>query len=302
MADVRIGFSGVCSFIINSDGSRRVRACVVLPDAEGRKDNHITSKKAPDGTRLRRHRAFLKFNLRQLVAIPTKTDVPEEAEGLVYIEGFRVSFPITDAERKANPFKIDSTFTKYLLSMEEVAGSYADDYGEVVKKSPTANLIAGQVLIDGGTLKYDLPIVDLSTWVIPSTLNGKIPPLSKSLGHEMALELQNIADVAVILTPLGGGNPETIKFKPVAAEPVAISIVHLCSENPLRWKGKDLKAKDDEDFKWHYMLFSKTTRDNLEQNILNGLPLPIPLPPLQPAAQGANCPPSIGKARTFNLD
>jgi len=237
------------------------------------------------------------------VGVANKKDVPVDSEGFVYIEDYRVSFKIPDAERLANPFMTDPTFRKYLLSMDEVAGSYADDYDQIVKPTPPARLIAAQVLIDSGTLKYDPRPNDppRSTWVIPNTLNGKVPPLSKSLTHEMALELLNISDLTILLAPLGGGAPDEIELKPVAAEPVEITIAHLCTENPLRWRSKDVKQIDDVDFKWHYMLFSKTTRDNLEINVLGGLPLPIPLTPIQPAAQGANCPPSIAKDRDFNL-
>jgi hypothetical protein len=302
---VRIGFTGVCSFVINSDTTgRKVRACVVMPDAEGRGDKQHTSKKAPDGERLLRHRAYLKFKLQQLVSITNKLDVPVDSEGLVYIEGYRVSFKIPDAERLANPFTADPTFRNHLLSMEEVAGVYADDFDEIVKPSPAANLIAAQVLIDSGTLKYDPQPGDppLETWIVPNNLTGKIPPLSKALTHEMALGLSNISELVVVLQPLGGGNPDEIKLKPVATEPVEISIAHLCSENPLRWKTTDVDQKADVDFKWHYMLFSLATRDSLTRNILGGLQLPIPLPRFQGAAQGANCPPSIAKDRDFNLD
>src|SRR4051812_18854249 len=94
--DARIVFTGVCSFIFNKDTTKKVQACVVLPEAEGRGTFEILTQKAPDTTNLRRHRAFIRYSLLNLDAIPDKTGISEDADGLLYIEGKRITFNFTE--------------------------------------------------------------------------------------------------------------------------------------------------------------------------------------------------------------
>jgi len=301
---VRIIFTGVSMFIVNEDTSKQVKACVIMPDAEGTGDKQVLlSKKAPDGTFLRRHRAFVRFNLLQLERIANKTDLPVDAEGLWYVEGKRIAFKFTEAG-VANPFRIDPALPNNLLSMPEIAGSYADKFPDVVSPTPPPKTLASQVLVNKGLLKNEIPIADLSTWVVPPTLNGTMPPVRKILTHLVTLELLDISAVEIVATPLTGGTPEIVKLQTIGTEDVNITISHLCHENPLRWLAKDAPINDDEDFKWHYMLLSPTVRTQLETSVLQGLPLPIPLRPLNvgTAGQGVNCPPSIGLSRPFDLD
>jgi hypothetical protein len=173
-----------------------------------------------------------------------------------------------------------------------------------VKATPPAGVVTSQILLHRGLLKNDFPVEQLSEWVIPGTLNEKTPPLRKTLTHEVTLELNDISAVEMIATPLLGGAPEVVKLVSTDGEDVTITISHLCSDNPLRWTAADKALKDDEDYKWHYTLLSPVIQDNLRQNVLGGLVLPIPLRPLDMGTngQGANCPPTTGHPRDINLD
>jgi hypothetical protein len=300
---VRIVFTGLCSFILNKDPTQQVRACVVLPDGEGGGIRETLIKKAPDGTPLLRHRAFVRFKLPQLDRITDKTSLPVDAEGLWYIEGKRVAFRFQEGAAD-NSFKVDTSLPNYLLGMDELAGTYADDYLDIVQATPAAGVVTSQILLHRGLLKNEYPISKLSTWVIPGTLNGKTPPLRKILTHEVTLELLDISAVEMVATPLAGGAPEIVKLVSAAGEDVNITISHLCSDNPLRWTSLDKPLKDDEDYKWHYMLLSPAVQTNLEMNVLGGMVLPVPLRPLGAGTggQGVNCPPTVGLPRNINLD
>lgn len=293
---VKIVFTGVCMFVPNNDPSKRVKVCVVLPDAEGPGNRRTTSKKAPDGTFLRRHRAFVKFNMRQLA---DAQKIPSKCEGLLYIEGKRVAFKFAEG---ADEFKIDPSVRRHILDMSEIAGPYADDFADIVGLKPP--LVTSQILLDRGILKNEFPVDKLSTWVVPNTLNSLLPPMRRILTHEVTLELLNIASVELHSMPLEGGEAEVLQLKALAEEDVVITISHLCDENPLRWEAEDAQIKDDEDYKWHYMLLSPAIRTKLELGVLHGLALPVPLRPLNmdSAGQGVNCPPSTGRARFIDLD
>lgn len=298
---VRIVFTGLCSFILNTDGTKKVRACVVLPDGQGGGDRETLRKKASDGTPLQRHRAFMRFNLRQLDRITDKTSLPVDAEGLSYIEGKRVAFRFQEGNVE-NSFKVDASLPDNLLGMDELAGIYADDFSDIVQVTPPPDTVTSQILLHRGLLKNEYDVDQLSTWVIPSTLNKKATPIQKILTHEVTLELLDISAVDIVAMPLVGGSPEIVKLVSAAGEDVTITISNLCSENPLRWTARDVPLKDDVDYKWHYTLLSPTVQDDLAMNILCGLPLPVPLVPLQGAGQGVNCPPTIGMPRKIDLD
>lgn len=303
--DARIVFTGVCSFIFNQDTARNVRACVVLPEAEGRGVFEILNQKSPDTLNLRRHRAFIRFSLLNLDAIPDKTGLTEDAEALLYVEGKRITFNFKEGDQGKvdNAFKVDPALWKNLVNLEEVAPNHADQFADVVSAKPPAGTLTSQVLLHRGTVKNELTATAMATWVLPSHLSGKVPPLTKTLTPEVSVALSDLNGFQIKATPFDGSTPDVLNLSAPTGKTLRVTISHLCSENPLRWISKDIEAKDDVDFKWHYMLLSPANRQDLELRVLNGLPLPMPLRPFDgTGGQGVDCPPAIGKDRTFNLD
>jgi hypothetical protein len=297
--DCRIKFTGLCAFVPNKPLDQSPdKMCVVLVDGT---QADATPIQAIDGTILRRHRAFLVFDLKNLPGFPPQR--PKEGKGVWYLEQQRLTLDLGgggqafsttfDATIDATPDLTgpspgqENSFS-WVANMVKIAPTHAKMNASSVTTTPPAEVIA-QVILDQGTLATSQ--MEKIRFCFPNTLGPDI--LRKPLAHEVTLTLTAIPKLIVNATPLAaGGVPVSLELQQAAAgEPIEIEIVNLCEENPLRWPKVSPIPQDDEDFRWYYQLLDAAEQGRVKTEI-RGLSLPIPFKEkarILPAVTGVNC-------------
>ena len=297
--DCHIKFTGLCAFVPNKPLDQTPdRMCVVLVDGTHADDFPI---QALDGTILRRHRALLVFDLKNL---PGFSPRPHEGRGVWYLEqqrltldlggggqAFSTTFNATidnTPDLQGPPTSGPADSFSWMANMVKIAPRHSKLNASAVTTTPPPEVIA-QVILDRGTLATSL--IEKIRWCFPNTLGPDI--LRKPLAHEVTLTLTAIPKLVVNAAALpGGGVPLSLELQPAAAgETVEIEIVNLCEENPLRWPKTNPLPVDDEDFRWYYQLLDANEQATVITE-LHGLSLPIPFKEKArtlPNATGVNC-------------
>jgi hypothetical protein len=278
---LEVRFSGICAFVLNSASDQRVKACVLLPDGRGKT---VEVGSALDGTRLRRHLAFISFRVKDLQSAGSTAD---DLIGIRYLDAERLTLKTSGG---SNPFKVD---LKTIAELEKVAPTYGDIDPAFLQARPK---LVAQFLIDQGYLKASPPQYE---WVFPNTLSTN-QIVGGGLSHEAILVLKHLKSATLMATSFNGGAPEYLSFQAPNKATVSITIANLCDVNPLRWATEYSELPPDDDFKWYYELLAK--RKHLHK-VLKGLPLPSPQPiRAMPNGQGMNCLHGHANPAPINLD
>lgn len=295
----RIKFTGLCAFVPNKPLPGTERMCVVLVDGTGA---DATAIRALDGTVLRRHRAFLSFDLKNLPGFTSQR--PKEGKGIWYLEKQRLTLdvgaggqafsttfdPAIDAavDHAGPTTPQEARSFSWVADMKKVAPAHSKMDANAVSKTPPAEVLA-QVILTKGTLFTSK--IEKVRWCFPNVLGPDI--IRKPVAHEVTLELTSIPKLIINAAKLSpSAVPVSLELQPATTgEDVEIEIVNLCEENPLRWDRHNPQPKDDEDFRWYYQLLEPSERAKVK-NTIRGLSLPIAFKEkssLLPAATGVNC-------------
>jgi len=287
--NARVVFTGICAFVPNSLPKEEsgVRICVVLPDGRSRK---LNAKQGFDGTNLRRHRGFLQFKARQLVAAidpETAKTIPDDANVIWYLDRHRVSFAYDqNANEPELPF-LNGQVPNSLAKMGEMLPRYATVDADVVGEDRWQKTV-GQIVLQRGVLRVANPGAQ---WVFPNVLTTEV--IEQNLANEIHLEMSYLDGISIVATRYGQTEPDVRwVLQSVKGEDVEITVANLCDENPLRWETEVEELSPEDDFRWYYTLLSENTQQELFQK-LKGLRFPIPLRPVNQAGngQGMNCVP-----------
>jgi len=267
--NLEVSFSGLCLFVPNKAGNKM---CVVLPNGEGATPH--AKKSSVDPTMLFRHRAFLRFHLKNLKGMPK---VPSDSLAVWHLKR-RVLKIDTITE---NPFKI--TNLKGVLNLPDIAPGYAEP--DRLTVTGDTNKITSRLLIEKGEILAGEPTAD--AWRVPPTLSGKIvryPALAK----RVILRIEKMKELIISVTKLSGGtDQDPLHLEAPNGETVKICIVNFCDNNPLQWE-PGLDSVPDIDFKWYFELLPEDKIRALGRELL-GLELPVPVPEGQPNGRGQNC-------------
>ncbi|HEV7668903.1 MAG TPA: hypothetical protein VGS22_10285 [Thermoanaerobaculia bacterium] len=313
--DVKVIFTGICAFVENQDKSKRCKMVALLPDGDPDREElesevpesdvsetDVPENDAPeygeegfdccgryqvgealDGEPLFRHRAFLKFKVKDLSGTAGLSGT-KYLEAIRYLEAERVTFLPSD-----NGTDFNHKLTG-LADLARIVPNYAVPDPDHFSDYPEN--LAAQILFDHGTLLTCQPKYE---WSFPNTISKEV--VTGPLSHEVVLHLPELTSLGVRISRFDGAY-ETLNFD--SAGTVEILIANLCDENPLLWKTKDSKPKVDDDFRWHYQLLANG--DDLREELYS-LPLPIPHPADGGSnGQGMNCLGSRLAAVEYDLD
>lgn len=296
MADCTIRFTGLCAFVPNKPlGQAPERMCVVLVD--GRKEG----TKALDGTKLRRHFGFVRFDLRNL---PPGSNGPKEHHGVWYLDRKQVVIYSDDATPLNTASYVARIDTEYDIttpnSGEERSLSWVPGLTKLMPAfsaidpncvstavASVPNTVLAQVFFNTGILRAEEPASQL--WSVSGVLSPQFA--RQPLAHEVVLTLTGVTKLSLIAKALPGGDTETLDLVPGPLGKIDLTISNLCDENPLRWPRSIPSPRDDDDFKWYYELMTRTQQIAINRQ-RRGAPLPIPVPERQklgPNATGVNC-------------
>lgn len=294
--DCRIKFTGLCAFVPNKPLEQAPnKMCVVLVDATDKPTNPV---RALDGTPLRRHRAYVLFNLKNYAGFTGKPT--GEAKGVWYLQNQRVSLDLIggqtfdtnylkSADDKHDINVIDPVEEEnfaWVAGMTKMAAKFPAMDPLAVTTTPPQSVLA-QILLTKGSLRVNRP--ERQVWCFPKVLSGDV--IRRPIAHEAILELTGLTQLILQADALPGGASDSLELKPpVPGQRVEITVANLCEDNPLLWP-KPPAPKDDDDFKWYYQLLTGTDQANVNRE-RRGLALPAPLVERTssgPNATGVNC-------------
>lgn len=268
--NLEVSFIGLCLFVPNKTSTK---ICVVLPNAEGNAPN---SKKSLDGTWLSRHRAFLRFDMKNLKGMP---QVPEDSLAVWHLTRRELKIDTI----KDNPFKI--TALDKVLNLLDIAPDFCVPDPDVV--TGDTDKITSRLLIEQGEILTGEPTAD--AWRVPPTLKlcGGIVRYP-ALSTRVILKIEKMDELILSVTQMTGGTDQApLHLEAPDGETVKISVVNLCDNNPLQWE-PSLESVPDVDFKWYFELLPDEKHDELAKR-LSGIELPVPVPEGQPNGRGQNC-------------
>ena len=294
MADCIIRFTGLCAFVPNKPlGQTPERMCAVLVD--GRKEG----TKALDGTELRRHRGFVRFDLRNL---PTDYKGTKEHHGVWYLERQRIVIrddakpldttsykPGIDANHDLDKVAAgEETSFSWVPGLTKLMPSYAAIDPECVSTNVATvpDTVLAQIFFNTGKLTVEKPPPQV--WSISGALSTEFT--RQPLAHEAILTLSGVTQLTLEAKALpGGGVDDKLDLVPGALGKIEITIANLCDDNPLSWD-RAPAVRDDDDFKWYYQLMTTNQQDIIDV-ARRGAPLPAPIPQRQPSPNvaGVNC-------------
>jgi hypothetical protein len=280
--NLRVSFTGLCAFVPNAAFDKQpTKVCVVMPNGEG---NAPHPKKSLDGTELDRHRAFLRFNLKNLKGMPK---VPSDSLAAWYLTRREVTFTTTG---KSNPLTIASY--QEAADLAQVAPNYSVvDPLVVTGDTPK---ITSRLLIEHGEISTGQLT---GPWRTTKTLADDFAQFPK-LAQALVLKLTGLDSLVISVTKMTGGtDQDPLVLEAPSGKTVNISIVNLCDTNPLQWKPR-LASTPDADFKWYFELLPNRQIKAL-QKVLLGLELPILVPEGQPNGLGQNCFPALAAPLNF---
>ncbi len=283
--NLKITFTGICAFVINSDAGGRCKAIALLPDGDG---NKPTVGPALDGADLRRHRAYIKFQAKNL---KSAQGLSENLEILRYLGAERITIrPISDTALTSFVHNLES-----IADLDKIVPGYSEVDPVLLVSQPPPRRLAAQVLFEHGTLEGTAPPLE---WVFPNTLS-KQDFYARGLSHETELNIPTLTSADLIIKKFDSSSMETLTFTGGPTDLVEIMIANLCDTNPLRWETVTDPVPPDEDFRWYYQLVKD--RSGLTSQ-LRELDLPIPYPAGKPNGQGMNCLGARPKPALINLD
>jgi hypothetical protein len=280
--DLRVSFTGLCAFVPNAAFDQKpTKVCVALPNGEG---NAPHPKKSLDGTELDRHRAFLRFDLKNLKGMPK---VPSDSLAAWYLTRREVTFTTTG---KSNPLTIASY--KEAADLTKVAPNYSVVDPAVVTGDTLK--ITSRLIIEHGEISTDQLT---GPWRTTKTLADNFAQFPK-LAQQLVLKLTGLDSLEISVKKMTGGtDQDPLQLEAPRGGTVNISILNLCDTNPLQWEPR-LASTPDADFKWYFELLPDKQIKALAK-VLLGLELPILVPEGQPNGLGQNCFPALTGAINF---
>jgi len=289
--NLRIVFTGICTFVPNSEDGR-TKMCVVLPDGRGDKNPSYVGD-ALDKSKLKRHVGYVLFNLHDVKAAKWAF---EDAAVLWYLSGQRLTLQTEGSE---NPF--DGSDLRFIAKLEEVVPGYGVIASDYLAENPNAQApgrVLAHFLINAGKLTTGNSD-QCAFWVLPNTISKK-DVKETPLAHEVKLEFTGLTSASLAATAFDGETTKTWHFEGEEGKWVEIVVANLCDDNPLRWKSGQDPISPDQDFKWHYRLLDK---GHDLSKALNGLELPMPYYygiNDEHNGQGVNCPPGQAAKSPLN--
>jgi hypothetical protein len=282
-----VKFTGICTLVPNHDKSKYY---IVMPDGD-RKDNKQST--GADGKDLKRHRAFVRFKIKDLALAQGKIRADDSIQAILYFRkrieeggttddsGCELSFNCSGA---ADSLKVGNL--SHIPSLEDFAPGYCAIDPLIVTR-PVPERVVGRVLIDKGTLaECGAP----SDWIIMNTLNPNTllqdPKLNPQLTSGVLWQMDGLDSLELAMTPFGRGIQEIFAFQAEEGKTVEITVANLCDDNPLLW-GPTATSQADLDFRWHYELLHPDKRQMLV-TLLDGRDLPFPIPK-RTGGVGINC-------------
>jgi hypothetical protein len=296
MPDCIIRFTGLCALVPNKPLDQTPeRMCAVLVDGR----NLLGATKALDGTVLRRHRGFIRFDLRNL---PTDYKGNEEHHGVWYLERKRIV--IRDDTKALDTtsyipgidtnFDISATSTADETSFSWVAAltKLMPAFAAIDPACVSTNIasvpatVLSQVFFNTGKLTVEKPTPQV--WSVSGALSTQFA--RQPFAHEVVLTLTGVTQLTLEAKDLAGGADDKLELVPGSLGKIEITIANLCDDNPLRWP-HDPSPQDDDDFKWYYQLMTTAQHASINKQ-RRGAPLPTPIPErkkVSPNVTGVNC-------------
>lgn len=274
--DLRIRFTGVCAFVPDKPFDQQPsHVTVVLPDGEKK-------SLGVDNKGLNRHRAFVRFHLRDVVGMPT---LPDQADGIWDLG----HFPHPSQQTKLTLSVTGGPQQLTVKSMAALAniGTIVDHAYKIDRRTIGPNppkTVLAQFIIDRGTLSTGSYQAD---WIFPKYLCDT-NVFVNDMSNEVNLDFQKVTSATLTSTPLGGGAVGTLPLATQAGGRVDITVANLCDNNPLEWPVRSGTATADQDFRWFFELLRRKDQKRLRK-VLDGLYLPHPWPAGDGNGQGMDC-------------
>lgn len=262
-----VEFSGLCLYLIHSDGNR---VGVAMPD--GRVKN-LNVKDYQDGCPETPHVGYLSHNLDDTRTVAHPLTKAPESEVIHRFDFETLDFGLGAAQ----------PITVKTLDVPDLKDFTTTDVA--FRKGLLPGKAGGDLLmftaLNGGTLEGK---ATKDEWSISSVLNPGTPAHAGSFGGTITWE-RDVPAMSLTLT-LKAFAPSVKETKIVLApadnSTVYLKIANLCSDNPMEWDELGIRSFPrqigafDNDFKWIYNLLehSKYTFEQLTRNF--GLPLPAP--------------------------
>jgi len=299
--DLCLVFTGICSLVTEKPLKDEPKQLyLVLADGWAEKRDTGFSG-LDDYENLMRHAAMVQFPLRNVSAT---TSVPASGKGIWYLKRQRLDFGFDEQTPNGNPFNIEPTLVDHVADMTKLAPGHAAVGPDALGLQPPQGILANSSRIDKGTLKVDNTMV-VGQWRFAPTLATK-SILIPGLGYRIVLELKALKKFTLTASPFNGavqprpGNPGSglaEKLEIVAmqdGEKIEVTVGNLCDENPLIWPMDSTieLRKKDLDFKWHYEILPRATKDALIRS-LDGKELPYPIYAGNDLGSGRNCFPAF---------
>ena len=313
MADCIIRFTGLCAFVPNKPfGQDPENMCAVLVDGRSLVNpNTLGVKKALDGTKLRRHRGYVLFDLRNL---PTDYKGSKEHHGVWYLDRQRIVIKDNQSSLDTKSYipGIDTNYDidkvgageeasiSWVAALAKLMPNYAtiDPACVSTNVADVPDTVLAQIFFNIGKLTVKEPTLQI--WSVSGALSDQFA--RQPLAHEAVLTLSGVTKLTLEAKALPGGVDDKLELVSGQLGNIEITIANLCDENPLRWL-RTPSPEDDDDFKWYYELMTKTQQTKINKK-RRGAPLPAPVPErkkLPPSATGVNCFPVRTGDTPFNM-
>ncbi len=284
--NLKVTFVGLCHFIENSRTKKKVKLCVVLPDARRVRDG-------VDGSAMEIHRGIIRIRPQQITG-----DDSLEDERIWLLRRERITLDVTPSGLVENSYSFYADAKRKLAKMEEFAPKFVDTDASIVANKDVSPAVVAQILIREGKLVADGAE---ATWVIPSTLRNGDEAISGDLVSRLSLKIANLTSASLLLRPFEAGTPRRIPIMAKDGSEAEVIIGNLCPHDPLEWDEPLDDQRDDRDFLWHYELLSQKMRDKISVHLgdLNTGPAPVPTVPRNgdTDGRGNNCYGALGKRR-----
>jgi hypothetical protein len=315
--NLHVKFTGLVTFVKNADETAYPPMCAVLVDAR-------ESRRALDGTILKRHRPFVRYPSREVVGA-TRNRGESENQGIWYIDRQRIYFevfedapPLTlptltqqvkvfpDGHPEKPDFneRENKESLSWLFDLKRLFPDFEVDPRVLAPQPDQEAMVAAQVVIDRGILGTGL-FTD-AVWEMDRVLSGA--PYRQVLSHEVKLVYENLREARMVAVSLD--DPTAVRYLDLTGLPlngeeaVEIFVVNACDDNPLQWE-VPLTPTADVDSKWYFELLSTAARGKLSRSLgKHELPHPKPVEGFDgsggPGAQGShNCIPAQSGATSY---
>lgn len=254
--ELRVQFAGICMFVVD-DKEKQVG--VLMPDArvEGGVDQH------PDTSPARFHVGYLRFDLANLANLNPRFATAGGGENPLN-EG------VHQFDREDLEFVVefddgeDGDITRSSSGLPEFE-KIAPDPGQpnrsrfqlkpgTFKPQPHDKLLM-RTILRGGKLEGEAT----ADWYFPNLYKPGQPVYQDQFPGSVRWTCR-VKSVTVRIRKFDGSQTIEFPLSPVnEGEVVHVKVANLCSHNPLEWENLESRqaARDDDDFKWLYLLFEE---------------------------------------------